>query len=546
MCAVRLSPDSVSLGNCQESVTHTLARLKSERIVQRIWEADHTVWDPDPTEISDRLGWLTLPDTLRPALRNIQGFALDVRGDGIRYAVLLGMGGSSLGPETLKRCFGAIDGAPELIVLDSIIPASVMGVRDNIDVSQTLFIVSSKSGSTIEPNVLYKYFRSLVEEAVGLEDVGRHFIAITDAGTSLDAMATEQGFQQVFQNPEDLGGRYSVLSYFGLVPAAISGIDISALSASARSMEEACEPHIASDDNPGLWLGAVLASLAQSGRDKLTLVTSPSLEGFGLWVEQLIAESTGKDSTGIVPVTGEPLVATSYYGDDRLFVFLRLAGEDSSELDEAQSSRESAGHPILAYTLEDLHDLGGEFYRWEFATAVAGHVMGVQPFNQPNVQQAKDLTDAELSRFQDTGALPDNEPVGSLPALLSSAEPGDYLAILAYLRETEESNRLFQRLRREIMEHNGIATTLGYGPRYLHSTGQLHKAGPNSGLFLQVTTADSKNVEVPGERYSLKILADAQSAGDGRALRSAGRRFARVVLKSESDLEFLISELAKT
>jgi glucose-6-phosphate isomerase/transaldolase/glucose-6-phosphate isomerase len=311
-------------------------------------------------------------------------------------------------------------------------------------------------------------------------------------------------------------------------------------------MEEACEPHIASDDNPGLWLGAVLASLAQSGRDKLTLVTSPSLEGFGLWVEQLIAESTGKDSTGIVPVTGEPLVATSYYGDDRLFVFLRLAGEDSSELDEAQSSRESAGHPILAYTLEDLHDLGGEFYRWEFATAVAGHVMGVQPFNQPNVQQAKDLTDAELSRFQDTGALPDNEPVGSLPALLSSAEPGDYLAILAYLRETEESNRLFQRLRREIMEHNGIATTLGYGPRYLHSTGQLHKAGPNSGLFLQVTTADSKNVEVPGERYSLKILADAQSAGDGRALRSAGRRFARVVLKSESDLEFLISELAKT
>ena len=543
MCAVRLFPDSVSLGNYQESVSCTLASLKADRIVQRIWEADHTVWNPDPTEISDRLGWLTLPDTMRPDLRNIQRFASEVRGDGIRHAVLLGMGGSSLGPETLKRCFGAIDGAPELIVLDSIIPTAVMGVRDAIDMSRTLFIVSSKSGSTIEPNFLYRYFRSLVDDALGPEDAGGRFIAITDAGTSLDAMGAEHGFRRVFRNPEDLGGRYSVLSYFGLVPAAISGIDITGLSASARTMEEACEPHVASDDNPGLWLGAALASLAQSGRDKLTLVTSPSLAGFGLWVEQLIAESTGKDSKGIVPVTGEPLVDASHYGDDRVFVFLRLAGENDFELDKTQSSLESAGHPVLAYTLDDLHDLGGEFYRWEFATSVAGHVMGVQPFNQPNVQQAKDLTDAELARFQDTGAMPDNEPVGSLPALLSSSEPGDYLAIMAYLRETEETNRLFQRLRREIMERAGIATTLGYGPRYLHSTGQLHKAGPNSGLFLQVTTTDSRNAEAPGERYSLKILADAQSAGDGRALRSANRRFARVVLESESDLESLIAGL---
>ena len=543
MCAVNLLPDHVNLGRYQESVDRTLARLQAARIVQRIWEADHTVWDSDPTDISDRLGWLTLPDTMRPDLRNIQRFASEVHGDGIRHAVLLGMGGSSLGPETLKRCFGAIDGVPELIVLDSIIPTAVMGVRDAIDMSRTLFIVSSKSGSTIEPNILCKYFRSLVDDTLGPEDAGGRFIAITDAGTSLDDMGTEHGFRRVFRNPEDLGGRYSVLSYFGLVPAAISGIDITGLSASARTMEEACEPHIASDDNPGLWLGAVIASLAQKGRDKLTLVASPSLAGFGLWVEQLIAESTGKDSRGIVPVTGEPLVAVSHYGDDRLFVFLRLAGEDSSELDEAQSSLESAGHPILAYTLDDLHDLGGEFYRWEFAVSVAGHVLGVQPFNQPDVQRAKDETDAELSRFQDTGSSPDNEPVGSLSALLSSAEPGDYLAILAYVQENEDTNRLFQRLRREIMERIGIATTLGYGPRYLHSTGQLHKAGPNSGLFLQVTTNDRADLEIPGGAYTLKILADAQSAGDGRALMSANRRFARVILESESDLESLITEL---
>jgi hypothetical protein len=308
-------------------------------------------------------------------------------------------------------------------------------------------------------------------------------------------------------------------------------------------MEESCEPHIASDDNPGLWLGTALASLAQSGRDKLTLVTSNSLSGFGLWVEQLIAESLGKDSKGIVPVTGEPLVATSHYGDDRAFVFLRLAGEESPELDEAQSRLESAGHPMVVYTLGDLHDLGGEFYRWEFATAVAGHVLGVQPFNQPNVQQAKDLTEAEFSTFQETGTVPDNAPIGSLTTLLESSKAGDYLAILAYVEETDESNRLFDQLRRRIIERTGIATTLGYGPRYLHSTGQLHKAGPNTGLFLQVTSTDTLDIEVPGEQYSLKILADAQSASDRGALSSGNRRFARVVLSNDSSLESLIAEL---
>jgi glucose-6-phosphate isomerase len=542
LCAASFSPDHVSLGANQEALTRVLAQLDSDRIVQRIWEADHTVWNPDPTEISDRLGWLTLLDTMRPQLRDIQRFATEV-GEGIRHVVLLGTGGSSLGPETLKRCFGAVDGAPELLVLDSTVPSAVQTVTDAIDVSETLFVVSSKSGSTIEPNFLYRYFRGLMDEVVGTEDAGRHFVAITDAGSSLDELATDQGFRRVFQNPEDLGGRYSVLSYFGLVPVAMSGIDISVLSASARSMEESCEPHIASVDNPGLWLGAVMASLAQSGRDKLTLVTSKSLSGFGLWVEQLIAESLGKDSKGIVPVTGEPLVDTSHYGDDRAFVFLKLADEESPELDEAQSRLESAGHPMVIYTLGDLHDLGGEFYRWEFATAVAGHILSVHPFNQPNVQQAKDLTETELLTFQETGTAPDNVPVGSLQALLESSKSGDYLAILAYIEETDDSNRLFAQLRRRITGRTGIATTLGYGPRYLHSTGQLHKAGPNSGLFLQVTSAETLDIEVPGEPHSLKILVDAQSAGDGGALSSGNPRFARVVLSNESALESLISEL---
>ncbi len=542
LCAVRLMPDSVSLGTHSEGVESAIARLKDDRIVQRIWEADHTVWAPDSAEISDRMGWLTLPDTMRPELRNIQRFASEIAADDIRHVVLLGMGGSSLGPETLKRCFGAIGDAPELLALDSTVPATVIAIRDSVDLSKTLFIVSSKSGSTIEPNVLYKYFRNLVDDAVGLGNSGSRFVAITDAGTSLDMMGTEQGFRKVFRNPEDMGGRYSVLSYFGLVPAASTGIDIAALSASARAMEEACEPHIAIDRNPGLWLGAALASLAQDGRDKLTLVTSPTLAGFGLWVEQLIAESTGKDSTGIVPVTGEPLVDISHYCDDRFFVSLQLESEDSPELEAAKSQLESAGHPVVGYTLEDLHDLGGEFYRWEIATAVAGHIMGIQPFNQPNVQQAKDLTDAELVRYRDSGELPDNGPVGSLESLLESAEPGAYLAILAYMPESKETNRSFAKLRQQITERTGIATTLGYGPRYLHSTGQLHKAGPNSGLFLQVTISDSADLEIPGESYSLKVLADAQSAGDGRALIAANRRFARVVLESEGDLDSLLAE----
>ena len=347
----------------------------------------------------------------------------------------------------------------------------------------------------------------------------------------------------MFRNPEDLGGRYSVLSYFGLIPAAISGIDTSELSASARAIEEACEPHIATGNNPGVWLGATLASLAGNGRDKLTLVTSPPLAGFGLWVEQLIAESLGKDARGIVPITGEPLVEANAYGDDRLFVFLKLAGDESRELDTAQSNLEAAGHPVVVYTLDDLYALGGEFYRWEFAAAIAGRVMGVQPFNQPNVQQAKDLTDAELARFQESGDSPNNMPFDSLAMLLNSAKPGDYLAILAYIEETDESNRMFESLRHKVIERTGIATTLGYGPRYLHSTGQLHKAGPVSGLFLEVTTGDSNDVDLPGEPYSLKVLADAQSAGDGSALREANRRFARVVLENVSDLHSLEQEL---
>lgn len=516
-----------------------MERLKTDRIVQRVWDGDHTVWSPAPDEISDRLGWLTLPDTMRPMVRSIEGFASGLHYDGVRHVVLLGMGGSSLGPEALRRCYGPIDGAPEFFVLDSTVPAAVSAVSDTIDPIHTVFIVSSKSGSTIEPKVLYRYFRSLVEDAVGAENAGSRFVAITDAGTPLETLAGDEGFRRIFHNPEDVGGRYSVLSYFGLAPAAIAGIDVSSLLASARSMEEACEPHGAPECNPGLWLGAVIASLALAGRDKLTLVTSPSLEGFGLWLGQLIAESAGKDRKGIVPVIGEPLVDASHYGDDRAFVFLRLATEVSAELDAAESALKAEGHPVIAYTVGEPGDLGGEFYRWEFAVCIAAHVLGVHPFDQPDVQRAKRLTEEKLSKFQTTGEHPDNSPTGSLEALLDSALPGDYLAILAYLPETDSSNRVFGRLRRRIVERWRIATTLDYGPRYLHSTGQLHKAGPDSGLFLQVTADDPLDVPVPDSGFSLRTLARAQSAGDGEALTSLGRRFARVVLPSYDDLDSL-------
>jgi glucose-6-phosphate isomerase/transaldolase/glucose-6-phosphate isomerase len=509
-------------------VTSALAGLEERQIISRIWSGDHTVWKPDPTEIADRLGWLTVTDLMREQAPMLKAFAEEVRDESFKHLVLLGMGGSSLGPEVLRQTFGGAPGYPVLIVLDSTVPAWVQSVADAIDPAETLFLVSSKSGSTTEPNMFYAYFRGLVEQAVGREAASRHFIAVTDPGSSLAKLSEEQGFRRVFLNPTDLGGRYSVLSYFGLVPAAVIGVDVVKLMDRADQMRGRTERGVPSQDNPGAWLGAVMGAMSKKGRDKLTLVTSPAISSFGLWAEQLIAESTGKEGLGIIPVAGEPLLSPEQYWDDRLFVYLRLEGDDNAQNDESIDAIESSGQPVVRLDLSDIYDIGAEFFRWEMATAVAGSIMGINPFDQPNVQAAKDMTESVLAQFESSGQLPAMEDAAFISKLLEMAVPGDYLAIMAYLCQTPEVDLALDALRRRVTERYGIATTKGYGPRFLHSTGQLHKGGSGTGLFLQITAEHVQDLDIPGAPYTFGVLADAQALGDLQALRASGRRSVRV------------------
>ena len=509
-----------------------LVDLERLDLVARIWARDHTAWKPDPTEIADRLGWLDVAHGMRANVPDLQAFAEEARSDGIRHVVLLGMGGSSLGPEVVRQTFGSAPGFPELIVLDSTVPEAVLAVTSEIDPAATLFSLSSKSGTTTEPLALYAHFRALVESAVGTEDAGRRFFAITDAGTPLETMARERGFRRAFLNPADIGGRYSVLSYFGMAPSALTGMSVATLLDRACDMMDACAPSVPVRQNPAALLGAAMAGHVMQGRDKLTLIASPSMAAFGLWAEQLIAESLGKEGRGIVPVSGEPLLDPVHYGDDRLFVHLRLEGDEISAEDAAIAAIESAGRPVVRLQLRDRYDLGAEFFRWELATAIAGAMLGIQPFDQPNVQQAKDQTVLVLGESGRLGRLPDVEAPCSLSDLLSTAGQGDYLSIMAYVRQTPESDSALNALRRSVAERYCIATTLGYGPRYLHSTGQVHKGGPGTGLYLLLTSEPIEDVPVPGESFTFGTLAEAQALGDLRALQALGRRVARIRLPS--------------
>ena len=535
----------VSLGSFLPMVESTVEDLDQRNVVERIWRKDHTVWKQDPTEITDRLGWLTVSDILCEQIATIEAFAKEVADAGFRHIVLLGMGGSSLGPEVIRQTFGNGDGYPELMVLDSTVPARVNEVTEAIDPAKTLFLVSSKSGSTTEPLSFYAHFRGLVEERLGKDGAGSNFVAITDPRNSLERLAQEQGFRRVFSNPPDIGGRYSVLSYFGLVPAALAGVDIATLLDRADCMREGSASCVPTHENPGVWLGAVMGTLANHGRDKLTLVTSPAISSFGLWVEQLIAESTGKEGIGIVPVAGEPLMEPRDYGDDRLFVYLRLEGDNNGRTDAAMDAISGSGQPVMRLGLKDRYDLGGEFFRWELATAVAGSLLGIHPFDQPDVQAAKDSTDRLLKDYQATGMLPQQDSQESLNSLLSQAKSGEYLAIMAYIGQTTEIDSALSDLRRKATERYGIATTLGYGPRFLHSTGQLHKGGPNSGYFLQLVADHKANIPIPGKPYTFGVLADAQALGDMQALKSSGRRVVRVHVSTDdtSSIRRLIDEL---
>ena len=546
-----MTTDRYHLGAYAAAVSLMASRLDAEHVTARLNAHDHTLWSADPTEISDRLAWLTLPADIRTEVDDLRRFADAAHAEGYRHVVLLGMGGSSLGPEVIRQVVGSSDGdlRADMFTLDSTVPAWVAATTAAIDPARTIFAVSSKSGTTTEPLAFYAHFRHLVESTVGTENAGRNFIAVTDPGTPLVSLGQKTGFRRAFINDPDIGGRYSVLSYFGLVPAALMGVDLSRLLDPAERMQQACTAAGPVSENPGAWLGTVIGALAAEGRDKLTLVASPRIAGFGLWVEQLLAESTGKSGAGIIPVASEPLGSPEHYGTDRFFVQLRLADDDSEEAlaaDRMLEEFKKAGHPVARLEMSDAYDLGSEFYRWEYATAIAGHILGIHPFDQPDVQGAKDRTVSVLDRYQGEGQLPQlhtDEPA-ALVNLLDQSAAGDYLAVMAYLHDSPGTADAIQELRRSIMKRYGIATTAGYGPRFLHSTGQLHKGGPNSGIYLQLTQRHSADVPIPDWPFSFGVLADAQALGDIQALRGLGRR--TVSLRLEGDPAAAIRHLTQT
>lgn len=520
-----------NLGQYDSEIQTTLDKLARADVVRRIWLKDYTVWKPEPAQVANRLGWLTVTDFMREQLGVLAAFSQQIKDAGFRYVVLLGMGGSSMGAEVLRQTFGSAPSYPELIVLDSTLPETIKAATDAIELSHTLVLVSSKSGTTTEPLILFRYFWGLGEKVVAKGGAGQNFVAITDAGTPLAKLAEEKQFRHIFTNPADIGGRYSVLSYFGLVPAALIGLDTKLILERADNMKENCATGISLDDNPGSWLGACLGALALKGCDKLTLITSPSVRSFGLWVEQLIAESTGKEGKGIVPVAGEPLAQPGCYGNDRVFVYLRLKNDDNPAIDAAVNEIRVSGQPVITLDMKDKYDLGAEFFRWEFATAVAGAILGIHPFNEPDVQQAKDITSRFLEELASSPfSLPSLENTSSLYQLLTKARPGSYLALMVYLSQTPSMDAALTELRQKVLERCHIATTLGYGPRFLHSTGQLHKGGTNLGLFLQLTARHELDVPIPGVPYTFGNVADAQALGDLQALKANGRDVASVRL----------------
>jgi glucose-6-phosphate isomerase len=519
-----------NIGQYETHVKATLARMSDAAIVSRIWKKDHTVWKPDPKEITNRLGWLDVPSTMSAEASMLSSFAAEAHCTSLRHVVLLGMGGSSLGAATLGYTFGNRNSYRKLIVLDSTLPESIQATVDSIEPELTLFLVSSKSGTTTEPLILYAFFRDLMDKELGREEAGRHFVAITDAGTPLVKLAGQDSFRHVFLNPSDIGGRYSVLSYFGLIPATLIGMDVRMLLRRADAMRRECSDSTPDHRNGGAWLGTCTGALALAGRDKLTLITSPSVAAFGLWAEQLIAESTGKEGKGIIPISNEPMMAPEHYSDDRLFIYLRVADDENHATDAAVSDLISSGQPAVVLQLNDIYDIGAEFFRWEFAAAIAGALLGIQPFDQPDVQKSKDVTAQLLEEFSVSGYLPEPKTDASLRDLLSHAASGRYLAVMAYLKQTPETDMTLGKLRRKVAETYRIATTLGYGPRFLHSTGQLYKGGKNTGLFLQLTVEHDNDLPVPGKPYSFGTVADAQALGDFQALQAAGRMVVRTKL----------------
>jgi transaldolase/glucose-6-phosphate isomerase len=508
----------------QDAVAKRVTQAMGDSVAPRVWRRDPSLWGgPRVPEIENRLGWLTVSDTMLEHAPELTAFAAECRRGGLTDAVLLGMGGSSLGPEVFRRSFGDVPDGMRLQVLDSTHPDEVRAVQDSVDISKTLFIVSSKSGGTIETLSQYRHFKSLAEP--------RQFVVVTDPGSPLEQLAADDRLRHTFRNPPDIGGRYSVLSLFGLVPAAVMGINIEALLHRAQVAEQNCAHHDSSASNSGLWLGAAVGELARQGRDKLTFIVSPPIESFGLWVEQLVAESTGKHGRGILPVADEPLGAPDVYGADRVFAYLRNADEPDEETDAAVQKLADAGHPTLTLSAHGPVDLGRIFFLAEFAVAVAGWVLEINPFDQPNVQEAKDNT----KRVLDSGTVPEfpSATDEELVALLGDANPPHYVAIMGYLPFSDQLDQAIAELRSAVRAATGAAVTFGYGPRFLHSTGQLHKGGPPTGRFLQLVNDPQADVDIPGEPYTFGTLIAAQAAGDLQTLRQHGLPAQRVKLHGD-------------
>ena len=537
-----LARQELHLGKYQRRVAKRLKTWQEAQFASRVWKKDYTLWSKEQQpELTDRLGWLELPEAMIKHVAELREFADRAKSDGIKHVVLLGMGGSSLAPEVFQETFGNRPGYPKLRVLDSTHPAAVKAVEREIDLAHTIFLVSSKSGTTTETNSFFFYFWDKLKNLMA--DPGPHFVAITDPSTPLEKLAKERNFRATFNAPEEVGGRYSALTMFGLVPAALIGVDIATVLARARRMSDACGAAAEVGDHPGLVLGAALGELTLAKRDKVTFICSPSLSAFPSWVEQLIAESTGKDGKGIVPVANERAVAPEKYGGDRCFVYLRLAGDENHTLDRQVAALEANGHPVAHIDLNDKHDIGQEFFRWEFAVAAAGAALGIHPFNQPDVQLAKDLAKQAMgesgndeAKFKDeVGAAEAAVLSKAATAWLSKKKARDYVIVQAYIGPSPSHTVKLQALCATLQDRLGVAVTLGYGPRFLHSTGQLHKGGPNTAMVLQIIDQPTDNLAVPETNYTFDKLIRAQGIGDFTALKQRRRRILRVNLGSDTD-----------
>ncbi len=523
-------------------------KLEQEQAVRRLWEKDGSLWKTDPSEqagIRSSLGWLRVAETMAERAAEVERFATEIKGAGFSHVVHMGMGGSSLAPLVFQRVFEAGPQGLPLVVLDTTDPATVAAVEQGVSLSTTLFIVASKSGTTSEPNAFGDYFYDKVRALKG-EKAGENFVAITDPDTPLVRMAQERGFARVFLNFQDIGGRYSALSYFGLLPAALMGLDLKAILAQVMRMSRACERPVA--DNPGALLGAALGEMALSGRDKVTFLLPEELASLGMWLEQLIAESTGKEGTGLLPVANEAPGSPLAYGNDRLFVYLYVKGRVDTGLEERVKLLQAANFPVIFIEMAEQAAIVQEFFRWEVATAIAGAVLGINPFDQPNVQESKDATNRFLRTVEERGSLTEPAPVMTYGPLaffgreaaedqerllwnfFAQARPGDYVSFQAYLPEGKGTEELLQTIRIRLRDALRVATTIGYGPRFLHSTGQFHKGGPNTGLFIQLTCRDAIDMTIPGKPYTFGIFKKAQALGDLEALTKHGRRVMRVDL----------------